>query len=210
MLSLFCGGGLACWGYWQSGRFSEIVGVDIDSSMSNVYPFDFLCADALSLDYVFLSQFDFIHASPPCQYYSRVTPSANRKKHERLIPGTHLMLKSSGLPHVIENVPGSGHDLRPNLVLSGANFGLPMRRERLFHVSEKINSSLPINISSAINVNPHGRNYVSKNDLIRAFGLNEMPASHLQRLSIKHIEQGIPPSFTKWIASQIFGKLWIR
>jgi hypothetical protein len=89
LLDLFCGEGLAAWGYWLSGRFSEIVGVDINPEMSSSYSFDFVCADALTLDYEFLLQFDFIHASPPCQGYSKMTP--DQSKHPRLIPGTHLM-----------------------------------------------------------------------------------------------------------------------
>jgi DNA (cytosine-5)-methyltransferase 1 len=133
MLDLFCGAGLAAWGYWRSGRFSEIVGVDVDCDLRDRYAFDFIHADALTLDYEFLMQFDFIHASPPCQFYSKATP--DRAKHMRLIPGTHLMLHSTGVPYVIENVEGSGHDLRPNLIANGLYFGLVMDRPRLFHIS---------------------------------------------------------------------------
>jgi len=48
LLDLCCGAGLAAWGYWRSGAFSEVVGVDINPMP---YPFDFICGDALTLDY---------------------------------------------------------------------------------------------------------------------------------------------------------------
>lgn len=251
MLDLFCGGGLAGAGYWQSGCFSEIVGIDLNPTMRRAYPFDFIAGDALALDYDFLAQFDFIHASPPCQFYSYVTPEWARDRHSRLIPGTHLMLKASGLPHVIENVPGSSLDLRPNLVLSGYDVGLPMNRPRLFHVfSEKCASwsssnmgSLPfshisidrnsqintaenskmsgcysshhLNINSGANlnrrhvVNVHGDEYVSRDELIEAFGLRNLPVAHLRRLTIEHMIQGIPPAMTKRIALTLFDKVMI-
>lgn len=248
LLDLFCGGGLAGAGYWQSGCFSEIVGVDKDPSMKRVYPFDFVCADAWKLDYEFLLGFDFIHASPPCQWYSAMTPPWARDRHIRSIPPTHLMLKASGLPYVIENVPGSGHDLRPTLILSGRDVGLPIDRPRLFHVSQ-INSSdfsnlrnviddhissgddsqMSIDEISQINdvpgshisarqcphistqeqINVHGDEYVSRDELIQAFDLRNLAASHLRRLTITHIEQGIPPAMTRRIALELFPKLMI-
>lgn len=135
MLDLCCGGGLAAAGYWLSGCFTEIVGVDV-LDMGDRYPYDFIQGDAFALDYDFLSQFDFIHASPPCQAYSQLTPEWARDRHARLIPNAHRMLKASGLPHVIENVGGSLKDLRPTLRLSGFDVGLPMQRYRYFHVYE--------------------------------------------------------------------------
>lgn len=302
LLDLCCGGGLAGRGYWESGCFSEICGVDNNPDMKHVYPFDFICADMLTLTYDFLLQFDFIHASPPCQFYSYATPDWARGRHMRLIPGTHLMLKSTGLPHVIENVPGSALDLRPNLVLSGLDVGVPMKRPRYFHVfdeksaswsSSNIGSppfshligeqnsqinideisqiscradsqishvdeshisgsqntqiktsvadnnyelsgchssnlrmssaahSQDVSISPGANLNVsagahfqelynvHGDEYVSRDELIEAFGLRNLPVAHLRRLTTDHIKQGIPPAMTKHIALSLFPKLMI-
>jgi hypothetical protein len=278
LLDLCCGGGLAGAGYWRSGCFSEICGVDNNPAMKPVYPFDFVCADMLTLTYDFLLQFDFIHASPPCQAYSYATPEWARDRHLRLIPGTHLMLKASGLPHVIENVPGSALELRPNLALSGLDVGLPMKRPRYFHVfhekaaswsssevnslpfshiSPAINSQISdvrcsqisgagipqmsidetsqisvlaathqneisrshsshnLNISSGANlnrphlVNVHGDEYVSRDEMIEVFGLRELPVSHLRRLTIEHMKQGIPPAMTQHIALKLFPKVMI-
>lgn len=205
LLDLFCGAGLAGWGYWTSGSFSEIVGVDINPMP---YPFDFIQGDALALDYDFLSMFDFIHASPPCQAYSKITP--DKSKHPRLIPRTHLMLMSSGKPYVIENVEGSGQDLRPNLVLTGDDVGLPILRRRYFHCS--FLSSSPganVSIDGQINLLPganvrrcasahvvvHGGS-LTKSGLIKAMGLEDMSTRHVAKISMHHIEQGIPPRMT--------------
>lgn len=213
LLDLFCCGGLASWGYWRSGVFSEIVGVDIEHQP---YAFDFIQGDALALDYDFLSMFDFIHASPPCQYYSKMTP--DRSKHPRLIPPTLLMLNAAGKPFVVENVEGSGHDLRPNLLMTGADVGLPILRRRYFHCSW-INTRAAVNVrsspashmsidlninqtpgaymssSSGANVVVHGGN-VTRSGLIKAMGLDEMSSAALSKISMYHMEQGIPPAMT--------------
>lgn len=211
MLDLFCGEGLAAWGYWLSGRFSEIVGIDINSNMSTRYSFDFIAHDAIQLDYVFLSQFDFIHASPPCQAYSKATP--HPEKHPRLIAATHLMLHASHKPYVIENVEGSSRDLRPNLVLSGTDFNLPSIRRRYFHLST-ISGRCTAHISSSVNthqqisdvqrINIHGSLYVRRSDVIRALGLEVINENRLNRITLVGMKQGIPPAFTRFIAEMLF------
>ena len=207
LLDLFCGEGLAAWGYWRSGRFTEIVGVDI-SNMKPRYAFDFVQGDALALDYKFLMQFDFIHASPPCQAYSKMTPREARKNHPKLIAGTHLMLVAAGKPYVIENVEGSGRELKPNLILSGQDVGLPMLRKRYFHLSSgcriNLSSAAYVNELRATNLQIHGGDYVKRDTLIEAFGLETIPLGKRRVLTREGIEQGIPPAFTRMIAEMLF------
>jgi DNA (cytosine-5)-methyltransferase 1 len=64
-LDLCCGAGGCSMGYHQAGF--AMVGVDIDPQKN--YPFEFIQANALEVlqDADFLSQFDFIHASPPAR-----------------------------------------------------------------------------------------------------------------------------------------------
>lgn len=199
LLDLYCGEGLAAWGYWLSGRFSEIIGVDIDPNVSTRYSFDFVCADALRLDYEFLLSFDFVHASPPCQAYSKITP--DRSRHPRLIAATHLMLAAAGMPYVIENVEGSSRELRPNLVMNGAAFGLPSDRRRYFHVTGLRPTRKLMKVSSGIHV--HGGS-IRRSETIRAMGLECIPEKRISCLSQDGMEQGVPPVMTRWIAEQLF------
>lgn len=199
LLDLYCGEGLAAWGYWLSARFSEIVGVDINPENQARYSFDFVCADVISLDYDFLLQFDFIHASPPCQAYSKITP--DRSKHVRLIAATHLMCKATGKPYVIENVEGSSKELRPNIVIDGHSLGLPLQRRRYFHASTL---EAPVRlIKSGDSINLHGDDFVSKSQMIKAMGLKMISRHQLKKMTVKGIKQGIPPAMTKFIAETL-------
>ncbi|MEO0562735.1 MAG: DNA cytosine methyltransferase [Chloroflexota bacterium] len=220
LLDLYCGVGLASWGYWQSGRFSEIVGVDSENEHRRSYSFDFIHADALSLDYEFLSQFDFIHASPPCQAYSKATPREKRHHHERLIQRTHVVLHAIGKPYVVENVEGSGASLKPSVRLRGVDVGLPHDRPRYFHISTWPGANLRkfhvanLRMSSAANfkVRPvHDGKHKTKSELVELFGLQEINQRSLARMSIDAISQGIPPAMTKAIACAIIPEpVWIN
>lgn len=200
LLDLFCCEGLGAWGYWQSGRFSEIVGVD-SADMSTGYAFDFIQGDALALDYDFLMQFDFIHASPPCQGYSKATPKAHRANHPRLIAATHLMLAAAGKPFVIENVEGSGQELRPNVVMNGHFVGLPFERRRYFHVSGLVSTAQLI-MSGRRSVHIHGP-FIPRSQLVDVLGLEVIPENRRKHLTVYGMEQGIPPAMTKHIAEMV-------
>jgi DNA (cytosine-5)-methyltransferase 1 len=89
-------------GYHRAG-FDEIVGVDIAPQPH--YPFTFIQADALHPP-VDLADFDLIHASPPCQAYSRMRhlPWLKDKDYPDLIPPTRALLSQVATSWVIENV----------------------------------------------------------------------------------------------------------
>jgi DNA (cytosine-5)-methyltransferase 1 len=115
-------------GYHRAGF--EVVGVDINSQ--NNYPFEFWQEDALwHMRFWRGSGFDAIHASPPCQAFSSRTP--DRSKHPDLITPLRPLLEATGLPYIIENVPGA--PLRDPVKLCGSSFGLRVRRERLFETN---------------------------------------------------------------------------
>lgn len=209
LLDLYCGEGLSAWGYWLSGRFHEIVGVDIAPEMSTRYSFDFVQGNALALDYDFLMDFDFIHASPPCQGYSKATPKWARARHMRLIAATHLMLVAAGKPYVIENVEGSGKDLRPNLVMDGHYFGLPTERRRYFHVSTLPKPLRLLRSSLDTHLHMHG-DFITRDEMIEAMGLQVVNENRRRYLTRTGIEQGIPPAMTKHIAEMVIpGKAMI-
>jgi DNA (cytosine-5)-methyltransferase 1 len=158
ILDLYCGAGGAGTGYRRAGF--EVVGVDFESQPN--YPFEFHRADALAVlesllwnsQYLahgygvvnfgidFEGRFDAIHASPPCKAN---TPLRHlRKDIERvdLVSRTRELLVKTGLPWIMENVPGA--EMSAAVVLCGSSFGLgttcrdgefrQLRRHRLFEV----------------------------------------------------------------------------
>tara|TARA_R110000744_G_scaffold83042_1_gene163121 strand:- start:388 stop:1038 length:651 start_codon:yes stop_codon:yes gene_type:complete len=130
LLDLFCGAGGAAMGYHRAGFDEDIVGVDIKPQ--NNYPFEFVQADALEYVAEHGSEFDVIHASPPCQAY--VDHNKNKEsKHPKLIGPIITALEANGAPYVVENVIGDV--LGANLMLCGTMFGLQIIRHRFFRCS---------------------------------------------------------------------------
>ena len=147
LLDLFCCAGGAAMGYHRAGF--EVIGIDIEPQPR--YPFEFHQANAMvflrglalsdilgeptRLDgaYWSLSDFDAVHASPPCQGYSTITP--DQSKHPRLIADVREILQSCDLPYVIENVAGARRHMRSPVMLCGSMFGLSVRRHRYFESS---------------------------------------------------------------------------
>lgn len=125
ILDLFCGAGGAGAGYARAGW--EVVGVDIDPQPR--YPFPFHRADALTFP---LDGFDAVHASPPCQRFSKSVSKRHRQNHPDLIGPIRERLLASGLPFVIENVPRA--PLHDPIVLCGTMFRLDVKRHRLFEI----------------------------------------------------------------------------
>ena len=128
LLDLFCCEGGAATGYHRAGF--DVIGVDIDPQPN--YPFPFVQADALNPPFD-LTRFDAIHASPPCQAYSTIT--ADQSRHPRLIGPIRDLLRSTGLPYVIENVEGARLELDHPVRLCGSGFGLRVRRHRYFETN---------------------------------------------------------------------------
>ena len=129
-LDLFCGAGGSTMGLLRTGF--DVVGIDNNRKRGRRYPATFVCGNALDPP-VKLTDFDFIWASPPCQHFSVATPADRRDDHPDLIAATRDMLKASGVPYVIENVPQA--PIRADVVLTGAMFDLDVVRRRHFEVS---------------------------------------------------------------------------
>lgn len=136
LLDLFCGDGGAGMGYHLAGF--DVVGVDIEPHP--LYPFEFHQADALTVD---LEGFDAIHASPPCQGYSRMRhlPWLAGKDYPLLIDPIRERLQLAGVPWIIENVEDSPLNRASDLfgahgvLLCGTMFGLLIYRHRPFETS---------------------------------------------------------------------------
>jgi len=131
LLDLFCGAGGAAMGYHRAGF--EVVGVDIAPQPH--YPFEFHQADwEDGLEGYPHLDFDAIHASPPCQHYAPVTRwRGDAADHPDLLQPVVNHLRDIGIPWIVENVPYA--PLRPDFVLCGSMFGLPVRRHRWFLTS---------------------------------------------------------------------------
>lgn len=121
-----CQGG-AGHGYRLAG--AKVRGVDI--SPQPRYPLPFDRDDAVSYIKAYGSEFDFIHASPPCQHYS-ATQRIQGNDHPDLIGPTRDALNATGRPWVIENVGDALPWMNDPVMLCGAMFGLHTYRHRYF------------------------------------------------------------------------------
>jgi DNA (cytosine-5)-methyltransferase 1 len=131
ILDLFCGAGGAAAGYASAGW--EVHGVDIAPQPH--YPYAFTRGDALSYLDENGHRYDAVHASPPCQHYSKATRrwAGAPASHPDLVSAVRERLRDLGLPYIIENVTHA--PLVSPVVLCGSMFGLGVRRHRLFEAS---------------------------------------------------------------------------
>ena len=134
LLDLFCGAGGCTKGYQRAGF--HVTGIDY-KPQPNYCGDEFIQGDALEAS---IHGFDAIHASPPCQAHSTIGGHARRRvvglEHVDLVEPTRAKLVASGLPYVIENVPGA--PLINAIQLCGSSFGLDVRRHRLFESNVSI------------------------------------------------------------------------
>lgn len=115
-------------GYHLAG-FEDITGVDHEPQPR--YPFKFVQADAMDFD---LTGFDLVHASPPCQLFSRAT--RDKSRHPDCLEPTRQRLIAKGGHWVIENVERA--PMQHCFVLCGVMFGLQVFRHRKFETSHLI------------------------------------------------------------------------
>lgn len=141
VLDLFCAAGGSGMGFYQAG--CDVTGVDIKPQPH--YPFKFYQSDALEFLEAHGNEFDYIHASPPCQAHSTMTKGRWKDRidsHPQLIEPVRELLLKSGKPFDIENVPGS--PLINPIMLCGSMFGLQtkngsqLRRHRLFETNWEV------------------------------------------------------------------------
>ena len=185
-------------GYHRAGF--EVVGVDIKPQPR--YPFEFHQADALTFP---LDGFDAIHASPPCQAYSLAGQlwRNSGKEYPDLVEATRKRLESSGLPYVIENVPGS--PLIDPIVLNGAKFGMKVRRVRWFESSIKLEFSLlPDDTPMVFRM---GRRPKEHEAIVPVGHFSDVPRARREMgidwMGQKELAQAIPPAYTEWIGRQL-------
>lgn len=134
LLDICCGAGGAAKGYADVGF--EVTGVDI--RIQRHYPYNFVLADAMDILKDDLDGFDAIHASFPCQAYSPLSRFPSSTDKPDLIEEGRELLEKTGLPYVIENVPGA--PLRNPVLFCGPAFGLEVIRHRIFEANFPLTS----------------------------------------------------------------------
>lgn len=207
LLDLFCCEGGAGEGYRRAGL--DVVGVDIeDKSKRN--PHKFIQGDALEYLEAHGREYDVIHASPPCQSYSRSFRHM-AKPQPKLIDATLELLRNIGRPWIVENVVGAplvnGCDLFGNhgVELCGTMFGLRVYRHRIFQTSFPIGRPQPCNHSIKA-MNPFKDEGWHR--IREEFGAAKTPEAvwreemGLHWMSKEGAREAVPPVFTEYVGRE--------
>ncbi len=199
VLDLFCGGGGAGEGYHRAGFY--VLGCDVEPQPKN--PHDFVQGDWLKVLTDYAGEFDLVHASPPCQKYSKACKQWRKAgvSYPDLISSVRSQLKKIGKPYVIENVPGS--PLENPIRLNGSFFKILVHRPRLFETSFKIDQPIiPITKQPVKMGRP-----ITYGDIIQPVGhFSGVWYAQMQMqiswLGQKELAQAIPPAYTEWIGKK--------
>lgn len=208
LLDLFCAEGGAGAGYSRAGF--RVVGVDVKPQKR--YPFEFIEGDALEYLEKCGHLYDAIHASPPCQQFSQMTKiSRTSHLHPNLIPETRRLIRGSGKPYIIENVPGA--PLVNPVVLCGAMFpGLRVYRHRLFE--SNIHLWVPSHPVHVHRTTPCGRGAGENGWMSIAGHVGDVRAANAAMgcgwMSQAGIAQAIPPAYTHFLGRQLIKNVEIR
>jgi DNA (cytosine-5)-methyltransferase 1 len=199
VLDLCCGAGGLSWGYWLAGY--DVVGVDLHP-MPN-YPFTFHQADALEYLAAItasgeIERYDLVHASWPCQFFANVTQwRGSQADHEDLITPGKALQQASGRPWVIENVPETVRFgvLRPDYILCGSQFGLKVRRHRVFETSWHGGGEL---LSPCWHPTGVNKLMAFEHKDERAYA-DAMGCTWMNKTEAR---QAVPPAYSQWIGEQ--------
>ena len=180
-----------------------VVGVD-NKPQPHYVGEEFVRADAMAYP---LEDFDLIHASPPCQRYSRMSKRTGlADTHPDLISPLRSRLVATGTSYVIENVVGA--PLVNPTQLCGSTFDLRIRRHRLFETSFSI-VSLPCNHSwqnsdKRFDLYQHGHWY--KSGIVHVFGRGGgkgrefwPEAMGIGWMTDAEIVEAVPPAYTRLV-----------
>ena len=205
LLDLFCCQGGAAMGYSRAGF--DVVGVDIVAQPR--YPFEFHQGDALEYLAAHGHEFDAIHASPPCQAYSATKSHPNVGAHPDLVGPTRDLLRVSGKPYAIENVPGA--PLLNYVTLCGTMFGLRVIRHRLFECSPALLFA-PFSCRHHLPVVKWGKSPNPDNEFHSVVGhLSNVPyaraAMGIDWMAQDGLAQAIPPAYTEFIGRHLLEAL---
>ncbi|MFG3166484.1 SAM-dependent methyltransferase [Streptomyces sp. NPDC048200] len=201
LLDLFSCQGGAAKGYADAGF--EVVGIDKDPQPR--YPYAFVQADAIAYVLAHGPEFDFIHASPPCQHDSECQ-RIQGNTHPDLIAPTRTALERTGRPWVMENVRGAAAKLRAPVMLCATMFGLDNYRHRFFEtgggftlqqLSHAVHTVPQAKLGRPVPAGHYGQfvgNFSGVDLARRVLGVPWMNRDG--------IRECIPPAYTEWIAER--------
>lgn len=209
LLDLFCGAGGCTKGYQMAGF--KVRGVDLHAQPRYIGE-QFIQADALEylaglIESGEIEEFDAIHASPPCQAYSKSTAIHKRqvwkKNHPDLVRPIRQLLGQAGLPYVVENVEGS--PLVNAIMLCGTMFGLQVYRHRLFESNQLL---LGLPHRRHLGSTGSHRGFSKDAPYICVAGHNFSVSQAQKAMCIdwmgqKGLAQAIPPAYTEFIGRQL-------
>ncbi|MBT2505123.1 DNA cytosine methyltransferase [Streptomyces sp. ISL-98] len=204
VLDLCCCSGGASMGYWLAGF--NVTGVDNRNRPR--YPFTFVQADAIEYALAHGHEYDLIHASWPCQYGAAITKGTNahlRDTYPNLLPAGRAAMLATGRPYVIENP-----EARPDLVLCGTQFGLPILRHRRFEVHGWTPMGIPhTKHRGRVRGHRHGKKYPGDYLAIYGKGGGKATVPEAQAaLGItwtdvhEELTEAIPPAYTQFLGEQ--------
>lgn len=196
LLDLFCCAGGCARGYVNAGF--DVTGVDIAPQPRYLLSgaSAFVQADALEYVKEHGHEYDAIHASPPCQRYSRATAwRGDRSSHPDLFVTTRSLLERTDKPWVVENVQEARHLFRAPTMLCGSSFGLPFRRHRWFELSEPVNELIP--------PCQHRRTDYSFDHGGKQTEAVYRDAMGCSWMTVHEARQAIPPVYAEWIGRQL-------
>lgn len=204
LLDLYCGGGGGGMGYHRAGF--NVVGVDKEPQPR--YPFEFHQADALEYLANHWHKFDVIHASPPCQRYSRITKINSKKDHPDLLGPTIEALESIRKPYIVENVADA--PMLNYFMLCGTMFGLKVFRHRLF-VTDPMMFMSPMTCNHYDRSSNGGRNGDQRHPESKFITVTgsvspiskAKTAMGIDWMNRYELTQAIPPAYTEWIGKQM-------
>ena len=202
LLDAFCGGGGATKGYQMAGF--HVTGVDIKPQPH--YCGDiFIQGDALEYIEKHCKEYDVIHASPPCQAFTKAR-KLQGNNHPNLIEPLRNQLALLNKPWVIENVPGA--PLINPFMLCGSMFGLMVYRHRLF----ESNIDFPFMMCSHDRKQTRLGQPPNEGEMIQVVGhFSNVPyarkAMGIDWMNQYELSQAIPPAYTEYIGKQILKSL---
>lgn len=227
ILDLFCCEGGAGAGYERAGF--EVVGVDMDANRLRRYPFESHNRDALAFTLDYAREFDAIHASPPCQGYTRGN-AGKVTSWPKLIPDVRIALEATGLPYVIENVKDAGPEMVNPTMLCGCMFDLStvdtdgveihLQRPRLFETNWEMTAPRSCDHSShewVAGAYGGARRDKYEAKYVRKGGYVPREKEVVQRLlGIEHdmtwngLFESIPPRYAQHIGTQLMAHVALK